>query len=169
MTADKVVQIYSLFRQSAITVWIDGGWGIDALLGQQTRNHSDLDIVIQVHDVEKAIHILQEKGYIKPKEANKSDHNFVMISDTDQIDFHVICFDDDGKGVYGPSDNNVYYPEYAFGYYGKIKGLTVNCISPQYQLESHSGYTLRLCDYQDVQRLCEAFQLPAPCWLEQLT
>ncbi|MBC7001370.1 nucleotidyltransferase family protein [Photobacterium sp. BZF1] len=169
MTADKVIQIYSLFQQSAITVWIDGGWGIDALLGQQTRNHSDLDIVIQIHDVEKAIQILQEKGYIKPAEANVGDHNFVMIGDTDQIDFHVVCFDDDGKGIYGPPDNNVFYPDYAFGHSGEIKGLTVNCISPKYQLESHSGYALRPCDFLDIQRLCQEFQLPTPCWLEPLS
>lgn len=28
-------------------VWLDGGWGVDALLGRQTRPHDDMDIVIE--------------------------------------------------------------------------------------------------------------------------
>ncbi|MGH8515394.1 MAG: nucleotidyltransferase domain-containing protein [Gammaproteobacteria bacterium] len=30
-----------------------GGWGIDALLGAQTRPHKDLDLLIRLEDVAK--------------------------------------------------------------------------------------------------------------------
>ncbi len=35
----EVLKIYKLFQENSIEVWIDGGWGIDALLGKQTRSH----------------------------------------------------------------------------------------------------------------------------------
>jgi hypothetical protein len=33
-------------RFGGLVVWLDGGWGIDALLGRETRTHADLDLVI---------------------------------------------------------------------------------------------------------------------------
>ena len=46
MTVDKVHWFLDLFSELGIKVWIDGGWGVDALLGECTREHQDLDIMI---------------------------------------------------------------------------------------------------------------------------
>jgi hypothetical protein len=35
-----------LLEEHGIDVWLNGGWGVDALLGHQTREHEDLDITI---------------------------------------------------------------------------------------------------------------------------
>jgi lincosamide nucleotidyltransferase A/C/D/E len=43
MTAQDAIEIVQLFEQNAIEVYVDGGWGVDALLGKQTRTHADLD------------------------------------------------------------------------------------------------------------------------------
>jgi lincosamide nucleotidyltransferase A/C/D/E len=53
MPADHVVEIYDLLKSHGIKIWIDGGWGVDALLEKQTREHGDLDIAIQEHDLSK--------------------------------------------------------------------------------------------------------------------
>ena len=50
MTADKVHWFLDLFDELGIKVWIDGGWGVDALLGECTRKHQDLDIIISWED-----------------------------------------------------------------------------------------------------------------------
>ena len=47
MAATDVIKFYSDLEKSGITIWIDGGWGVDALLGKQTRLHADLDIAIE--------------------------------------------------------------------------------------------------------------------------
>ena len=47
MSGDVVVQLMQLFDQNSIDVVVDGGWGVDALLGEQTRSHGDLDIAVQ--------------------------------------------------------------------------------------------------------------------------
>jgi hypothetical protein len=42
-----VLEIIQLFELHRIDLHIDGGWGVDALLGRQTRTHADLDIAVQ--------------------------------------------------------------------------------------------------------------------------
>jgi lincosamide nucleotidyltransferase A/C/D/E len=36
----------SLLDQEGVRAWLDGGWAVDALLGRQTRLHSDLDLAV---------------------------------------------------------------------------------------------------------------------------
>jgi lincosamide nucleotidyltransferase A/C/D/E len=47
MSEDVVVQLLQLFDQHGIEVVVDGGWGVDALLGKQTRVHADVDIALE--------------------------------------------------------------------------------------------------------------------------
>ena len=51
MTAKDVVEFVQLLNQNHIDVCIDGGWGDDALLGEQTRTHAGLDVAVQHKDV----------------------------------------------------------------------------------------------------------------------
>ena len=37
MSSDDVVQILDRLAACGIEAWVDGGWGVDALLGDQTR------------------------------------------------------------------------------------------------------------------------------------
>jgi hypothetical protein len=37
---------------------LDGGWGVDVLLGEQTRVHAVVDIVIASHDVKRPRELL---------------------------------------------------------------------------------------------------------------
>jgi lincosamide nucleotidyltransferase A/C/D/E len=48
MTATALVELLHLCDIAAIPVWLDGGWGVDALLENQTRPHKDVDIVLAV-------------------------------------------------------------------------------------------------------------------------
>lgn len=46
ITLEEVVNFYRELENRGITIWIDGGCGVDTLLGTQTRPHKDLDIAI---------------------------------------------------------------------------------------------------------------------------
>jgi len=46
MPAVKAVELYQMFEENGVEIWVDGGWGVDALLEDQTREHTDLDIAI---------------------------------------------------------------------------------------------------------------------------
>jgi lincosamide nucleotidyltransferase A/C/D/E len=53
MQASTVAMIVSGLEAAAIAVWVDGGWCIDALLGRQSRPHSDLDLAVDRRNVER--------------------------------------------------------------------------------------------------------------------
>jgi lincosamide nucleotidyltransferase A/C/D/E len=63
MNSDDVIDLYTTLENLGVEIWIDGGWGVDALLGEQTRPHKDLDIAIQQKDIPKLRHLLQTRQY----------------------------------------------------------------------------------------------------------
>jgi lincosamide nucleotidyltransferase A/C/D/E len=44
LTSIDVIDLYATLENLGVEIWIDGGWGVDALLGEQSRPHQDLDI-----------------------------------------------------------------------------------------------------------------------------
>ena len=46
MTAEDLLELLIMFEQNQVEIIIDGGWAVDALLGEQTRPHEDLDIAM---------------------------------------------------------------------------------------------------------------------------
>ncbi len=51
VVADDVVMTCQRLSANGIAVWLTGGWGIDALLREQTCAHKDLDLLVLVDDV----------------------------------------------------------------------------------------------------------------------
>ena len=43
-------------------MWVDGGWGVDALVGAVTRRHRDVDLIVSVTDAEIAHEVLVAAG-----------------------------------------------------------------------------------------------------------
>ncbi|MGO9332639.1 MAG: nucleotidyltransferase domain-containing protein [Acidimicrobiales bacterium] len=50
MRAKDVVAVVAALERVGVRSWLAGGWGVDALLGRQTRHHDDLDLVISDFD-----------------------------------------------------------------------------------------------------------------------
>ncbi|WP_405775649.1 nucleotidyltransferase domain-containing protein [Streptomyces sp. NBC_00859] len=44
MTAEHVLSVPGLLRRADADVRTGGGWGLDALIGHQTRHHRDVDL-----------------------------------------------------------------------------------------------------------------------------
>jgi len=63
MTAQAVIEFCDLMAKHGVEIWIDGGWGVDALLGHQTRLHDDLDIALRHSDVPVLRKLLEARGY----------------------------------------------------------------------------------------------------------
>src|SRR4030042_6600018 len=85
MTAAEVLELVKLFEQNQITVILDGGWGVDALLGEQTRRHADLDIVIEYKDVTRLRVLLEARGYVDVPRPDTRECNFVMGGDEGRL------------------------------------------------------------------------------------
>ncbi len=163
MTYRDVIDLYSRLENLGIEIWIDGGWGVDALLSEQTRAHSDLDIVIQQKDLPKLRELLEAQGYKDIQRDDTRPWNFVLGDDAGhEVDVHAIVFDDQGNGLYGPVEKGVMYPAASLTGTGVINGHAVRCISPEYMVKFHTGYKLHASDMADVSALCERFGIELP-------
>ena len=78
MTAKDAIELYKLFDPHGIKVWIDGGWGVDALLGHQTRKHDDLDVAIHHASLTALCEFLEDRGYRHVPSAGSWGCNFVL-------------------------------------------------------------------------------------------
>jgi lincosamide nucleotidyltransferase A/C/D/E len=58
MDSRNVLTIIARLEADGIDVWLDGGWGVDALLEHQTREHDDLDIVVELEHASRVIELL---------------------------------------------------------------------------------------------------------------
>jgi lincosamide nucleotidyltransferase A/C/D/E len=163
MTAADVISLYTELEDLKIKIWVDGGWGVDALLGEQTRPHQDLDIGVQQKDVPRLRQLLQERGYRDIKLEEARPWNFVLGDQNGrEIDLHVIVLDDHGNGLYGPAERGEMYPAASLTGTGSIHGRIVRCISPEWMVRFHSGYRLQEKDFQDVSALCKKFRIELP-------
>lgn len=159
MQAEEVIKLYKLLQENGIEVWIDGGWGIDALLGKQTRQHKDLDIAIYHKDKPKLRKLFEERGYKDVARADTSDWNFVLGDGKSEVDVHTFVFDDKGNNVYGTA-----YPKESLTGTGTINGESVKCIPPEWVVKFHAEatYEPKVKDIQDVNAICDKFGLELP-------
>lgn len=158
MLAEDVVGLIQLCEQNGIEIYIDGGWGVDALLGEQTRPHGDLDVALPHRFVPKLRGLLEAQGYKDVIRDDTRDCNFVLGDDQGhQIDIHSYTFDVNGNNIFGVA----YEPKHLTGR-GSINGYPVKCIPPDVMVEFHSGYEVDEDDFHDVKALCEKFNIQLP-------
>ena len=62
MTALDLLDLLVLFEQNQVELIIDGGWAVDALLGEQTRPHEDLDVAMPHRFVPLAACLARSQG-----------------------------------------------------------------------------------------------------------
>lgn len=158
MTANDVIGIARLLNRNDIEVVIDGGWGVDALLGQQTRTHADLDVAVEHKHVPKIRALLEVKGYHDVPWGDTWECNFVLGDDQGHLfDIHSCTFDEYGNNVFG-----VKYPHDSWKGSGSVNGFPVRCITPDWMVKFHTGYKLDENDYHDVRLLCDRFGIEMP-------
>lgn len=158
MKVQDVTDLLQLFDQNGLEIYIDGGWGVDALLGEQTRPHGDLDIAIPHKYVPKLRELLGARGYKDVPRDDTRDCNFVLGDNIGhEIDIHSYSFDEQGNNVFGVA----YEPRHLTGR-GVIGGNEVNCIPVDVMVEFHTGYDLDEDDYHDIKMLCDRFNISLP-------
>jgi lincosamide nucleotidyltransferase A/C/D/E len=140
MSATDVATLYDRLEALGVRIWIDGGWGVDALLGEQTRPHGDLDIAIQQVDVPRLRSLLEIDGYADVPRDDTQPWNFVLGDSAGRlIDVHVVVFDAEGNGIYGPPETGLMYPAGSLDGLGVIAGRAVRCIAPEFLVKFHTG------------------------------
>lgn len=163
MHAGDVLDALDTLESAGIIVWLDGGWAVDALIEEQTRDHDDLDLVVRAEEAERAIIALAQAGYSMQLDDRPT--RFVLAAGDRRIDLHPVYFDENGDAVQkgaGPNGGDARYPASGFTGHGAIAGRPVASLSPQLLVLFHTGYEPQRKDLHNVRLLCERFGVPAP-------
>jgi lincosamide nucleotidyltransferase A/C/D/E len=166
---EDAIQIIHLLESNDIPVWLVGGWGIDSMLGRQTREHKDLDILLQRDDLQKAKHLLENVGYSLKEiwsennpvfdfHGNQIDTAFVLQdASSREIDLHAFHLEG-GQVIPDWEDSEGHQITKAqLDHQGMINGISVRCISQQLQFLFHAGYDLPDYQIQDIRLLNEKY------------
>ncbi|WP_207930576.1 nucleotidyltransferase domain-containing protein [Streptomyces hainanensis] len=157
MTADDVVSILDLLRSARVDVWTGGGWGVDALVGRQTRPHRDLDLMHRADQEPAVVAALTGAGFVETLDWRPV--RFVLADAPGrEIDLHPLVFGPDGSAAQASPDPGrpFHYPASCF-VTGVIRGVTVPCLSPEQQVHFHQGYPPTDRDRHDMAQLRRAF------------
>ena len=156
MPAEDAVRILRFFDAAGIRTWLEGGWGVDALTGRQSRDHGDLDLFVELRDVDAVRSLLAAESFVEV--AGGRSANFVMRNGPLEADLHVFELDGAGNGLYSMSDGTTWVcPAEGLAGRGTILGFRVDCFTPELQLQCYSGYDLDANDVHDIALLSEAF------------
>ena len=158
------VDVIDLLKQAenlGIVVWVGGGWGVDALIGSQTRPHNDIDVYIEKRNAASFIRMITSKGYLELEmEYTTESHIVWQNSSGHTVDLHLIEFKkEDPKSLYFEGEA---YPLFVLDGKGTIGGVAVRCFTAEAQLLFHQGYEHTEKDTHDVLLLCKTFGLEAP-------
>lgn len=162
MRATDVLAILDCLAAAGAAVWLDGGWGVDALAGEQTREHDDLDLVIAAEQLPAALAALGALGFTTATDELPT--RLVARDSADRrIDFHPVTWDSGGGGHQALPDGRTFrYPPQGFAGRGVIAGQPVSCLTAEVQARCHLGYPPDENDYHDMRLLRDRCGVPLP-------
>lgn len=137
-----ICDIKTLLDSSHIPFWILGGWGIDFHLGQITREHSDIDLIIDRIHFNRALKIFKkysdEIEYETPVKIKAKKQNI-------KIDICVYIKVDNQFFIDLAKEDRLYYPtpinSFPYNQEKKLYDASVNIISWQAQYVAKKGYS----------------------------
>jgi lincosamide nucleotidyltransferase A/C/D/E len=165
MRANDAVDVIAAFTAAGVDVWVEGGWGVDALVGAEGRPHKDLDLVVPLADAETVVQLLRARGFRYATGPRPS--GLYRDDDGRGVDIRAVAFDASGRGVYrAPGGTEDVYPADWLQGTGTISGVAVRCLTPEGQMALHAGYQPSDKDAHDVRLLHATFGLPLPAGYE---
>ena len=164
MRAEAAQSIVQALQSADVALVVGGGWAVDALLGEQTRPHADLDVWVPVEQFEHLVRAVVGIGLdrLYPWGGDRP-WNFVLHDGgTRRVDLHIYETLDEGLIHYGAATTGKTFPAEALDGHGVINDTPVACEAPEWVLRWHIGYPLRPVDRHDIARLCERFGFDLP-------
>jgi lincosamide nucleotidyltransferase A/C/D/E len=154
MSSADVLEIAGALDGAGVHYWLAGGWGVDALVGSQTRDHRDLDLVIDDADTARALEAMSARGFRHVPAVADNAHREVpgafmpyreLIQDDRQrtVDMHPV-------DLATWPDEVPLTDRFAVG---TIDGREVPCLSVTAQRVGHQGFVLTEAHIADLQAL----------------
>lgn len=139
MSETAVVAVLDALSGDGIGHVVSGGWGIDALLGVQTREHRDLDVGVDAAFVDDAVVLLVRLGYSVAADERPARLE-LRAADGRTVDLHPIDWSQPQNGRQQGSNGLLFeYPAHDI-VEGRVGRRNVPCISATLQRKFHSGY-----------------------------
>jgi lincosamide nucleotidyltransferase A/C/D/E len=163
VTAEDASKLYELLRRANIRCWVMGGWGVDALVGSQTRAHHDLDVLVLADDLRSLRQLFDERGFAimhvweaenRPLDVDGDTWPTAFVAaDNDgiELDVHVVGL---RNGVVVPLCNVPWrFDPGGLDGRGMISGRPIACLAARTQLVMHDGYELPEAHKRDLELL----------------
>lgn len=165
MDPQDVHEVLDALLAADVRAILDGGWGVDALLGEQTRPHRDVDVVIARGDLARAETALASAGFAPDLSVVPGlPARRVLTADAGRsVDLHLVVIDEGGTG-WQELDGGAWghYPADGLTGAGSIAGRWVPCVTAALQLRHHLGYPPLEHDVRDVRALADRFGITIP-------
>ena len=149
MPEAQVLTLTDALAAAGVSCWVAGGWGIDALIGHQTRRHYDLDLVVSdtPGDIERMERVLARADF-RPG-VREFNPGLAMP--------HRHAWQDDSGHTVEVMPVTLGNPPFTSGEplftEGVIGGHVVPCLSARLQVTLHKGYQARAIDLADMEAL----------------
>lgn len=134
MDEARVVQALQTLEREGVIPCCMGGWGVDALVGEETRKHRDLDLIVTPQQQDAALRALAGLGYRKWYDQPGSPEDplaaRIVVRDAGMrvIDVHPVDCIEAGLSIVA----------------GSIGGHPVKCLSAEEQVRAHETFQKRL-------------------------
>jgi lincosamide nucleotidyltransferase A/C/D/E len=144
----EVMTVLRALDEAGCRYWLEGGWGVDALVGRQTRSHRDLDIDLDAAHEARALTALRRLGY--EIETDWRPNRVELIAPRGWVDLHPLQVEADGRARQAALGGG--YHEFPASWFtvGRLGALPVPCVTRDAQIAFRQGYELRPADHHDL-------------------
>lgn len=98
MRATELLSVMDRLAAGGIVAWLDGGWAVDALVGTQTREHSDLDVALDVTALRRVTSMLRSDGFVVLRDELPTAIAFRNEMGGTEVDLHPLALTANGGG-----------------------------------------------------------------------
>jgi lincosamide nucleotidyltransferase A/C/D/E len=175
MRESDVDRLCQSLKEVNVKFWLVGGWGVDALVGHQTREHHDLDLLVEIGTLERFLQHLDALGFVfaysweesrsicadLEEGASGQPTAFVLHHpDGREVDVHVLRAAGDGAvtALWDTSTDFRFLDQVSLSGEGVIAGERVACFTVDMQRKAHTGYQLPPEHWEDLRRLGELLE-----------
>jgi lincosamide nucleotidyltransferase A/C/D/E len=152
MALTEVLTVLEALDTVGCQYWLEGGWGVDALVGQQTRPHRDLDVDFDAAYEGAALAVLQQLGYVV--DTDWRPNRVELVAPTrGRVDMHPLLLDADGGARQAALEGGYHHFDRSWFTVGDLGGRRVPCLSAEAQRLFHQGYEHRPIDRHDLDQL----------------
>lgn len=161
MPTDEAARVVSGLFDDRVPFVLAGGWGVDALMGEFKRQHSDLDVIVAPGAMGALVSTLVALGYVLTEESVEGgwwapDTSVFRNGRGRRIEALVLTAEQLAALV-RRAETMLGHSVDVTSVTGRVGGVEVPCLSPALQLAAHDGFELNHHQRRDF-RLLDALE-----------